>query len=312
MLYDLGNDIFAVDSMYVRPAFAAVYVVRGRGGSAVVETSWSGSAPILMESLGELGIAPEEIDCVFITHVHLDHAGGAGAYADLLPNARFVVHPRGERHLIDPSRLVAAAKAVYGPERFTEMHGEVISTPKERVISPTDAQAIAFGGRTMICLDTPGHCRHHFSYLLKDDSSIFTGDVFGMMTTGMRSPSHDGVIVSTSPTQFDPDAMLASISRIVSLAPRRALLTHFGAIDRVSEAAEDMRRELRHHIAIAEDARGDLETILRELTADYADEAVVQGWRTPLCDDAQLWLSNLTLMNAQGMADWYARTHKDA
>lgn len=311
MFYDLGNDIFAVDSLYIRPAHSAVFVVRGRGESAIVETAHSRSASVVMEDLPSLGIAPEEIRYICVTHVHLDHAGGAGLYAKHFPNATVVVHPRGERHIIDPTRLVRAAEAVYGRERFYDLHGDVYATPADRVRASTDAEALSFGGRKLICLDTPGHCRHHLSYLLEDDGSIFTGDVFGMTTEGLRTSSHDGIVPTTSPTQFDPDAMRASIDRIVSLAPRRLLLTHFGAVDRVGEAADDLKRMISHHVAIAEDARGDYAAIMRELAPDFEDEAVRQGWRMPLPETSRIWLDALIELNSQGLADWYARTHKE-
>src|SRR4051794_6173431 len=129
------DGVFAVDAEYVHPGFAAVHIIQNNGRAAFVDTGTNNSVPYLLAALEELGMAPEAVDYVFLTHVHMDHAGGAGLLMQSLPNARLFVHPRGLPHMIDPSMVVAASQAVYGEEKFRALYGDVLAVPQERTFS---------------------------------------------------------------------------------------------------------------------------------------------------------------------------------
>jgi glyoxylase-like metal-dependent hydrolase (beta-lactamase superfamily II) len=155
-------------------------------------------------------------------------------------NATLVVHPRGARHLIDPSKLVAGAKAVYGEEKFKEYYGEIISIDSERVIEADDNFILDFDGRELKFIDTPGHAKHHFCIWDKDTKSMFTGDTFGISYRDLDMDSEVYIFPSTSPVQFDPDALIKSINRIMEFRPERVCLTHFSAIRPTQEIADQL------------------------------------------------------------------------
>lgn len=309
MIIDFGSDIYAFDAKFERDGFAAVYILKSGDRAAIIETAHNGSLPLLSEALDELGLDDSQIDYVFLTHVHLDHAGGAGAYMKRFPNAKLVVHERGARHMINPDKLLAGARAVYGPEETDRMYGELVPVDADRVITPADGDEIDVGGKKIICLDTPGHAKHHLSFLDTSSRSVFTGDVFGMPWGGLATPSRRGIIPTTSPVQFDPDEMRNSIDRIVALDPERIFPTHFGEVRDVRTAADDMHRMIDSHVRAAIEACGDIEEIRKILGQVFEEECKIQGWSLKKDEVASLMVP-VVWMNAQGLAVWYEKGHK--
>ena len=177
---------------------------------------------------------------VIPTHVHLDHAGGAGLLMMQCQNAALVVHPRGARHLIDPSKLVAGAKAVYGENKFKEYYGEIFPIDANRVIQADDNFILDFDGRELRFIDTPGHARHHFCIWDKATKSMFTGDTFGISYRDLDHQDELYILPSTSPVQFDPEALIQSINRIMEFKPERVCLTHFSAIKPTKKATNKL------------------------------------------------------------------------
>src|SRR5512138_3241421 len=159
---EVAPGVVLVDTGYVRPRLAAAYLVRGRDSAAVVETGAASAVPRILAALAAQGLSPADVSHVVVTHVHLDHAGGAGALLRELPRARLVVHPRGARHLVDPSKLVAGTIEVYGEARFRALYGELVPVPAERVVEAPDGFTVELGGRRLRILDAPGHAKHHF------------------------------------------------------------------------------------------------------------------------------------------------------
>ena len=155
------HGIHTIDTGYVRPRFDAAYLVVEQGRGAFVDCGTNHSVPVLLAALDAAGLAPADVDWVILTHVHLDHAGGAGTLMRQLPHARLVAHPRAAPHMIDPARLVAGATAVYGEELFARHYGELVPVPAERVVVAADGHEVDLAGRTLRCIDTPGHARHH-------------------------------------------------------------------------------------------------------------------------------------------------------
>src|SRR3982074_2893706 len=132
------DGISAVDAEYVHPGHAAVHIIRHSGRGAFVDTGTNYSVPYLLAALAELGFTRDAVDYVFLTHVHMDHAGGAGLLMRELPSARLIVHPRGVPHMIDPSKVVAASQAVYGEEQFQRLYGEVLPVAPDRIVGVPD------------------------------------------------------------------------------------------------------------------------------------------------------------------------------
>src|SRR5690606_24481763 len=155
------HDITTIDTGFQRPGFDAAYLVVEQGRGAFIDCGTNHSVPHMLEALRAKGLEVEAVDWLILTHVHLDHEGGAGALMKSLPNPRLVVHPRGARHMVDPARLVAGATAVYGEQEFARSYGEVLAVPEARVVVADDGHRVDLAGRMLECIDTPGHARHH-------------------------------------------------------------------------------------------------------------------------------------------------------
>jgi glyoxylase-like metal-dependent hydrolase (beta-lactamase superfamily II) len=211
-----------------RPERAAAYVVDGGGVAALVETGARTSIDSLRGGLMALGMREESVRYIVVTHVHLDHAGAVGALAELWPWVRVVVHPRGARHVADPSRLEASARAVYG-SRFDEYFGALVPVPQARVWAADDRARLAVGGRELIVLHTPGHAPHHI--VLEDTATqgVFTGDSAGIIYPSLwpwgKATFH---LPTTTPPSFEPEVMVESLERLLARDPRRLYFTHFG------------------------------------------------------------------------------------
>ena len=227
---NVAKGINVIDSGYYSKDFAAIYLLRQRNKVAIIETGSNFSVPLVEKALIEDGLSFSDVAYIIPTHVHLDHAGGAGELMRQCQNATLVVHPRGSRHLIDPSKLIAGAMAVYGEEKFKEYYGEIIPIDSDRVIEAEDNFVLDFDGRVLKFIDTPGHARHHFCVWDKETKSMFTGDTFGISYRDLDHQNDVYVLPSTSPVQFDPEALIQSINRIMEFKPERVCLTHFSAI----------------------------------------------------------------------------------
>lgn len=233
--------IVAIDSGVVRKQMAACYLLETDSALAVVEAGNNRSAQRILSVIGQRGRRVEEVSHVIVTHVHLDHAGGAGTLMNWLPNATLVVHPRGARHMIDPSRLEASARAVYGDEEFEAQHGALRPVPEERVLVMDDGGSLQVGKRTLQFMDTPGHARHHFCVWDEASQGWFSGDTFGISYRELDSHRGPFIFPTTTPIQFDPPALLESIDRLMERTPQNMYLTHFGRVCDLPRLAADMR-----------------------------------------------------------------------
>lgn len=248
---ELDHQITCIDTEYQRPGLAACYLIESEGEAAFIDTGTSHSVPLLMSVLRTKGIAPEQVKYVIPTHVHLDHAGGAGALLARLPEANMVIHPYGARHMIDPSKLAAGAKAVYGEEKFKQEFGELIPVDKARTLEAADGFRVRLGSRELLCLDTPGHARHHIT--LYDDQSrgLFTGDTFGISYREFDTQQGGFILATSTPIQFDPEAWHETLDRLMALAPEVIYLTHYGAVREPLRLVEMLRRSLDRFTDIA-------------------------------------------------------------
>jgi len=236
--YDGG--ITVIDSGFVREHMTACYLMETDSGAAFIEVGANSSTPRLMKVLENRGLKPEDVTYVIVTHVHLDHAGGAGSLMSLLPNATLLVHPYGARHMIDPSRLEAGARAVYGDALFDKMYGELIPIAEERVRVMEDGDELDLGDRQLRFMDTPGHARHHFCVHDSLTNGWFTGDTFGLSYREFDTQNGAFVLPTTTPVQFDPVALKESVAKLVANDPECMYLTHYGRVDDVQRLAKMM------------------------------------------------------------------------
>ena len=309
-IYRHPHGIAAIDAEYLYPGHAAAHLIVDQGRAAFVDVGTNDSVRYLLAALEELGIGREAVDYVLLTHVHLDHAGGAGTLMRALPNARAVLHPRGAPHMIDPSRLIAGSKAVYGEERFTRLYGELVAIPRERVHVVADGERLALGGRTLELIHVPGHALHHYAVVDAAHASIFSGDTFGISYRALDTPRGAFITPSTVPTQFNPGQHLESIDRMLSYRPESVYLMHFSrvtGVPRLGELLKDQIRELseiarRHARASDRSAR-----IRADMLALWIALARREG---STLTDAQLQsaLAGDLELNTQGLIAWLDRT----
>ena len=305
----IEHGIHAIDTAFQRDHFDAAYLVVESGRAAFIDCGTNHSVPHLLATLAATGLAPEDVDWLMLTHVHLDHAGGAGALMQWLPNARLLVHPRGAQHMIDPSRLIAGATAVYGEEEMLRSYGQIMAVPEARVVVAEDGHRVDLNGRELLCLDTPGHARHHYCVWDALSRSWFTGDTFGLSYRELDSDVGPFVIPTSSPVQFEPDALKRSITRLMSYRPEAMYLTHYGRVGDLQRLARELHEQIDAMVAIGRscEARADRHRCLvAALRALYLERAQAHG--CPL-DDAGvekiLWMD--IELNAQGLASWLDR-----
>jgi glyoxylase-like metal-dependent hydrolase (beta-lactamase superfamily II) len=247
----VGEGVYLIDTLYARPGLAASHLVVDRGHAAFVDTGAAPAAPRLLAALDELGIAREQVDYVFLTHVHLDHAGAAGQLIGALPNAMAVLHPRGAPHLVDPAKLVAGSIEVYGEEMYRELYGEVIPIPEDRVLVTEDRQRIRLGGRTFEFIDAPGHAKHHHCPIDLDHREVYSGDNFGICYRELDTEAGPFMLPTTTPVHFDPEALHATIRRLMSYGPNRVYQTHFGPVDDLERLEQDLHESIDGLVRIA-------------------------------------------------------------
>lgn len=294
-----------IDTDYMgRRGVAAAFLLHDDGEAAFVETSTALALPRLLRALDEVGLRPEQVRYVVITHVHLDHAGGASALMRACPNATLLAHPRAARHAIDPSRLVASATTVYGEARFRALYGIIDPIAPERVRPVEDGEVLPLGRRELAFLHTRGHANHHFVVHDRAANGVFTGDAFGI---GYPALQGDGrfVFPSTSPTDFDPVAARESLARVVGTGAERVWLTHFGERRDVAEVAADLDAQLEAYEALLERAievdDPDLDAFVERAVRGFFDALFARrpGADTP--DHRELVELDVDL-NAQGVA----------
>ena len=305
---EVAPGVYLVDTGYLWPNLAACYVVRGRDSAAIVETGNFQTVPRLLAALQQLGLPRQAVSHVIVTHVHLDHAGGAGALMGALPGATLVAHPRGARHLVDPAKLWAGTVAVYGEEATRTLYGPPVPVAADRVVEAPDGFSLDLGARRLRFLDAPGHARHHFVVLDEVTRGFFTGDAFGLSyREADGGPGGPLFFASTTPVQFDPPALHATLDRMLAERPERVYLTHFGMVQgSIAAHGAALHRSIDEHARVARAAPagpGRHQAIKAGLTSALLAEAARVGVPLDPARVVEVFRNDLEL-NAQGLASW--------
>lgn len=311
---DFGQGITAIDTGFFRPQFDASHLIVHGGRAAFVDVGTNHSIPRLLDALAKKGIGVDAVDWVILTHVHLDHAGGAGLALQRLPNANLVVHPRGARHMVDPSALIAGATAVYGAEEVARSYGTLVPAPAERVVEAPEGHIVDLAGRELLCLDTPGHARHHISIYDAASRAFFCGDTFGLSYREFDTDNGAFILPTSTPVQFEPDALKASIARMLGHDPQQMFLTHYGRVTGVPRLARDLLEQIDAMVAIARahgaDADADRHArIADDLAALYLARARAHGCALDPARVRELLAVDIEL-NAQGLEVWLDKQSK--
>ncbi len=301
-----AGGISAIDTGFMREQMAACYLLEAGSELAFIETGTNSTTPVLMKTLQERGRKPEDVRYVIVTHVHLDHAGGAGSLMQLLPNATLLVHPYGARHMINPAKIEAGARAVYGDQLFDKTYGTLIPVPEERVQIMAEGDEVTLGDRQLRFIDTPGHARHHFCIHDSLTNGWFTGDTFGLSYREFDTDKGVFLFPTTTPVQFDPQALKESVKRLRANDPDCMYLTHYGRVDEVQKLADDMINGVDVLVGIAEMYKDDdsrqqkIENAMRDwLMAGLRDHGV----KLPEEKCLQLLGPDVKL-NTQGIEFW--------
>jgi glyoxylase-like metal-dependent hydrolase (beta-lactamase superfamily II) len=305
----LGHGIFVIDTGFVRPRFDASYLIVENGRAAFVDTGPNNAVPRLLAALQARGLEPGDVEYVIPTHVHLDHAGGTGLLMQQVPNARLLIHPRGARHMIDPTALMEGVRAVYGREVADRDYGELVPVPEHRVAATSNGMVVELAGRPLRFMDTPGHAKHHHCIWDEASRGWFTGDTFGIAYPELHTPNGPYVVPATAPVQFDPEALHDSVARLLQAKPACMYLTHYGVVthpeklavqflaqvDAMASAARALANETNRH-----------EKLKRAFADIYIQELRRSGATQPESFLHELLATDIEL-NAQGLGAWLSK-----
>jgi glyoxylase-like metal-dependent hydrolase (beta-lactamase superfamily II) len=302
----LDHGIYVIDTGFVRPHFDAAYLMIENGRAAFIDTGPNNAVPRLLAALDSLGLERSAVDYVIPTHVHLDHAGGAGLLMNELPSAKMLIHPRGARHMIDPAALMEGVRAVYGVDVANRDYGELVPVPEERVTITTDGLVVMLGGRPLRFMDTPGHAKHH--HCLWDEASRgwFTGDTFGIAYPELHTPNGPYMVPATAPVQFDQEALHDSTKRLLAQRPKQMYLTHFGAVAHPERLSVQFLSQVDAMVAAARSLAlvPDRHEQLKRAFADiYIAELRRSGSTQPESFLREVLATDIEL-NAQGLGAW--------
>ena len=316
IIYDYDAGITCIDTMYLYAGHAACYLMTHKGRAAFIDTGTGNTVPYLLEVLKNKNLSVDKVDYVIPTHVHLDHAGGAGLLMSKLPNAKLIIHPRGSQHMIDPQKLIAGATDVYGQEKFKINFGDIVPIDESRVIVAEDFDEHTLAGRKLVFVDTPGHARHHFCIYDEMSEGFFTGDTFGLSYRELDDIDGAFILPTTTPVQFDPDAWQDSLTKMLNYSPKNMYLTHFGRITEIDRLANDLRKDIQHYSSVAKSfatATGREEKILNALK-EYLHKRLSER-KTDTDSDVEKVVQFLKPdleLNTAGLEIWLKRLEKAA
>ena len=305
----LGDGIWCIDTGYHRPHYDAAYLLVDGGRAAFWDTGTNFAVPRLLATLQALGLRRDAVDWVIPSHVHLDHAGGAGLLMQELPAARMLLHPRGLRHLVDPTALQQAVLAIYGAEAVARDYGTLVPVPPERIDCTEDGMALTLGTRRLEFAHTPGHAQHHHCLWDERSGGWFAGDTFGVSYREFDSARGPWLMAISTPVQFDPPVLRESVQRLLKRQPRCMYLTHYGRIGDIDRLGPELLDGIDRLVALGcatPAGTGREERLRAALLARYAQDARAHGCRHDASAVADALALDATL-NAQGLAIWLER-----
>jgi glyoxylase-like metal-dependent hydrolase (beta-lactamase superfamily II) len=226
----------------------AAYLLQDGDERILIEVGPESTLPVLLAWLEEHDIAPESINALVVTHIHLDHAGAAGAWIERFPRTRLLVHEVGAPHMIDPSKLLVSATRIYG-DQMGPLWGRVIPVPAANVTALTDGDVVTVGRRKLTAIYTPGHASHHLIYHDPETGAGFTGDV-----AAIRQQGFDYVRAATPPPDISLEHWRESLDRIEALQPQTLYLTHFGGFNDASAHLAQTRHRLEDWAGVVQRA----------------------------------------------------------
>jgi len=305
----LNDGIVAIDTEYSRPLQDASHLIIEQGRAAFVDTGVNSSVPLLIDALRQNNLDIADVDYVFLTHIHLDHAGGAGMLMRELPNARCIVHPRGAPHMVDPAKIVAGTEAVYGKEITRERYGVIEPIDATRIDMPDDGEWFALAGRELQAFYTEGHARHH--YCLNDPSSrgVFSGDSFGVSYRELDTAAGEFIFPTTTPVHFDPVEAHKSVDRILTLEPEQVYLTHYSRVRHLEKLGADLHDGIDAFVAMAKRHAKDSNRNeqLQAAMFEYFVERLQQHGYAGDSDTIRSVLGLDVDLNTQGLEVWLNR-----
>ncbi len=305
-LTDYHNGIVAIDADYIRPQMAAVHLVHSDDEAMIVDTGTSLSIPAILSAIQAQGLESDQVKAVSLTHIHLDHAGGAGQLMQALPSAKLYVHPRGARHMIDPSKLIAGTMVVYGEKLYKKLYKEILPIAAERVIEVQDGESLSIGSRTFELIHTEGHARHHYCLIDADNGDAFTGDSFGVSYRETDTDKGPFIFPTTTPVHFDPEAAHASIERILSYGLQYVYLTHYSQRGQLQDCADQLHKDLEKYIELTKlsATQSDPQEHLEKRLYDYLSERLTKhGYHGDEKTAYQTIFPDVKL-NAAGLLHW--------
>jgi glyoxylase-like metal-dependent hydrolase (beta-lactamase superfamily II) len=303
--YPAAVGITGVDTrMAGRSRLTSAYLLEG-SEPTLVETGPTTSIEAVTAGLHSLGLQPEDLAHIVVTHIHLDHAGGVGRLSQRFPRALVWVHDRGVAHLADPQRLVASAARVYGEEQMRSLFGPVDPVPSDRLRSVSEGDRIPVGTRSLEVMYTPGHASHHIALVDSTSGAVFTGDALGI-----HLPDARVLRPATPPPDIDVEVAVRSIERIRARAESVLLFSHFGPVKEVDELCSIASSRLRRWADIVRDAldqTDDLDRItelLERQTSSEFDDAKDAGIEIDM--DRYETLASMR-MNAAGLVRYWKK-----
>ncbi len=253
----------------------ASFLLTGGGTAAIIETGPANCIESLMRGIEDRSVAPEDVEKVLLTHIHLDHSGASGHLAERLPNATFYVHEVGYPHLVDPSKLLKSAARIYGEENMNELFGEARPVSENRLVKLEGGEEIEVAGGLVSAHYTPGHAYHHLAFHEPQSGTLFTGDV-----AGVRLHGQSYVKPPTPPPEVDIEAWKGSIETMRKLAPKVLCPTHFGSYEDVKRHLGELEQRLEDWLLLVEERMDEgqsQEDIVEELEAKGDAEMLREG-----------------------------------
>ena len=304
--HDEGQGVTSIETHFQRPGLACCYLIQSAGEAALIDTGTARTTDNIMQLLALTGLAPSQVRYVIPTHVHLDHAGGAGQLMQRLPEAELVMHHYGARHMIDPSKIAAGSAAVYGDEEFAKQFVALLPIDERRVIKAHDGMRIELGKRELHCFDTPGHARHHICIMDQQSRGIFSGDTFGLAYPELTTERGPFMVLPATPTQFDPASWHRTLDRLMALQPACMYLTHYGSVKYPPALAPVLHAEIDAYVAIAQPYAGTENPVAeleQALWCHFRKRLDAHGNRQEFAEQERLLGMDVRLC-AQGLQAW--------